>query len=59
MNICNKVPLYHIATTIVMDMMWLNTAAVGMLFLSSVFILQKNILPAFSVATVALTAVFI
>lgn len=53
MNICNEVPLHHIATTILMDVMWLNTAAVGMLSLSSMFILQTNILP------VALTAVFI
>lgn len=59
MNICDKVPLHHIATTILMDVMWLNAAAVGMLSLSSMFILQTNILPAFSVATVALTAVFI
>jgi len=44
-NICNKVPLHHIATTTLMDVMWLNTAAVGMLSLSPIFILQKSILP--------------
>lgn len=59
MNICNKVLLNHIATTICMDVVWLNTVAVGMLSLSSLFILQKNILTAFTVASasVASTAV--
>jgi len=59
-NICNKVPLHHIATTTLMDVMWCWILMLWACYLCLLYLYcRKTSYPAFSVATVALTAVLI